>query len=293
VFLKVFTTFAHSPAICCYDAVVRSIGVFLALSCIFACSGSLDVTSPNPTADGTQQTGRSAIAFAPDNTGTAPPSVNQCKPVDPSPDKLPAAFVPARRSSDCTPQLVSQYQSQCFTTSNSSGRTECAFRLQYPLCAACLETLTLEDTQPHDVAMPTTHDWGPYIPWAGGYHELNRAGCVELHGDIECAKAIEEARWCERTACEKAPLSCIAGYAEDGTAYALGRAPSCMVAAAGGLPHTSISPLTQHSICTKYHNQVEARCAQSTAYAACAYDVAHFAQNYFEYANLFCSRPGP
>jgi hypothetical protein len=122
---------------------------------------------------------------------TTPPDTDasMCAPVDIS-TFTPPAYVSAKKVlGTCTVKQISDYDSMC----NTSPYTGCSAWQAVTANKACLGCLVSKDTD---------NPWGALVEHTmQGVSNDNVAGCIEIEGNLTCAKAYEALSACEDAAC--------------------------------------------------------------------------------------------
>ena len=176
-----------------------------------------------------------------------------CQPSDMSSYVYPA-YVPARHSaSSCTPSLVSQYYTDCFSGTDCSDFQSGS---AHENCGACLAETGLQEST-----------YGPILTYGSNtasMFEINLAGCIELMGEPGCAAKYQKAQLCAINAClANCPIS------DQASLTAL---QSCMAS-------------TKTTVCANL--QAATNCiAKNTTVTACT--GADFAAQYLALGSAFC-----
>lgn len=170
----------------------------------------------------------------------------------------PPTYIPAKTGMVCTAAQITDYVTKCW---KHMGNCQ-MFKTDNAACCACLESRRQDPMNAMNDAK-----FGP-VYFGNGLPFLNFAGCIELNGDLDCAKAIQAASFCVYTACDNACTIPPDTFANYGT---------CMGTAA-------------NANCKMYVDVVNTACATeagASAYAACsAFSVVEDVVT--QYGNLFC-----
>jgi hypothetical protein len=102
----------------------------------------------------------------------------------------PPAYIPPIQQNVCSMQQISDYYSNCLDPMQSSQMKCTTYTTNNKTCASCLDTPKMSNM------------WGALVQ-GNGVVSINVAGCADIQGYPNCAKAYEAAQACESAACDQ------------------------------------------------------------------------------------------
>lgn len=171
----------------------------------------------------------------------------------------PPTYVPAKKMTVCSSGQVTGYVTNCWMMGGNCQ----TFKTANAACSQCMESLRKDPQTPQNDAM-----FGPvYI--GNGLGFLNFAGCIELSGDLDCAKATQARDFCLYEACDNV----------------------CTIPPETSANYNKCTTTAQTTKCKMYNDAATTACATeagASASTTCRTGFTTFQDGLIKFGNIFC-----